>query len=54
MNTFVILRKVDDFHYNEPIYAGTNQEFALAFSKIGSYVVMEFDSEGRYLNTHRG
>lgn len=53
MNTFVVIREIDSVSFGEPIYAGPDREFALTFSKVGKYVVFEFDSKGTYLNTHR-
>ena len=54
MNTFVIIGEADLNQYYTPIYAGTNKDFAMSFANIGRYVVMEFDSEGLYLTTHKG
>jgi len=50
--TFVVVRKnANEFSYGEPIYAGSNREFALSL-KNSIFVVFEFDIQGRYVRTY--
>lgn len=48
---YVVVRKIDEVHYAEPIYAGKNKQFALTFCN-SSFIVLEYDYNGKYVSTY--
>ena len=51
-STYIVVRKnANEFSYGEPIYAGSDREFALSL-KSSVFVVFEFNIQGRYVRIY--